>query len=65
VAQSQRGFFSKLARSVLRRIRLECKDELKDRLMPAMGYFHQEPVVRTCVGSTGPSDMIQNTKSMD
>src|SRR6201984_457500 len=30
------GFFSKLARSVLRRIRVESKQELKDRLMPPM-----------------------------
>jgi hypothetical protein len=59
------GFFSRFARSVLRHIRVEGKDELKDRLMPAMDSFHQAPVVRTCVGSTGPGDMIRNTKSMD
>jgi transposase len=35
------GFFSKLTRSVLRHIRV-------DRLMAAMDYFNQEPVVHTC-----------------
>ena len=41
------GFFSKLARSVLRHIRVESKEELKDRLMAAMDYFNQEPIVHT------------------
>jgi transposase len=41
------GFFSKLARSVLRHIRVGSKEELKDRLMAAMDYFNQEPVVHT------------------
>jgi transposase len=41
------GFFSKLTRSVLRHIRVESKEELKDRLMAAMDYFNQEPVVPT------------------
>jgi hypothetical protein len=41
------GFFSKLARSVLRHIRVESKEELKDRLTAAMDYFNQEPVVHT------------------
>jgi transposase len=41
------GFFSKLTRSVLRHIRVESKEELKDRLMAAMEYFNQEPVVHT------------------
>src|SRR5215468_1064625 len=41
------GFFSKLARSVLRHIRVESKEELKDRLMATMDYFNQEPVVHT------------------
>ena len=39
------GFFSKLARSVLRHIRVASKKELKDRIMAAMDYFNQEPVV--------------------
>jgi hypothetical protein len=38
--------FSQLARSVLRHISVESKDELKDRLM-AMDYFNQQPVVHT------------------
>jgi hypothetical protein len=41
------GFFSKFPRSVLRHIRVESKEELKDRIMPAMDYFNQEPVVHT------------------
>src|SRR5258708_2454680 len=41
------GFFSKLARSVLRHIRVASKQELKDRIMAAMDYFNQEPVVHT------------------
>ena len=41
------GFFSKLTRSVLRHIRVESKAELKNRLMAAMEYFNQEPVVHT------------------
>jgi transposase len=41
------GFFSKLARSVLRHIRVATKQELKDRIMAAMEYFNQEPVVHT------------------
>ena len=41
------GFFSKLARSVLRHIRVASKQELKDRLMAAMDYFNQHPVIHT------------------
>jgi transposase len=41
------GFFSKLARSVLRHIRVASKQELKDRIMAAIDYFNQEPVVHT------------------
>ena len=41
------GFFSKIARSVLRHIRVASKQELKDRLMAAMDYFNQDPVVHT------------------
>jgi transposase len=41
------GFFSKLARSVLRHIRVGSKQELKDRIMAAMDYFNREPVVHT------------------
>jgi len=41
------GFFSKLARSVLRHIRVGSKQELKDRLLAAMDHFNQHPVVHT------------------
>src|SRR4249919_3259223 len=41
------GFFSKMARSVLRHIRVASKQELKDRLMAAMDYFNQHPAVHT------------------
>jgi len=41
------GFFSKLARSVLRHIRVASKQELKDRLMAAIDHFNQHPVVHT------------------
>jgi transposase len=41
------GFFSKLARSILRYIRVASKQELKDRIMAAMDHFNQNPVVHT------------------
>ncbi|HLN49737.1 MAG TPA: IS630 family transposase [Steroidobacteraceae bacterium] len=41
------GFFSKLARSVLRHIRVSSKQELKDRLIAAMDHFNDDPVVHT------------------
>ena len=41
------GFFSKLARSVLRHIRVTTKQELKDRIMAAMDEFNRHPVVHT------------------
>jgi transposase len=41
------GFFSKLARSVLRHIRVTTKQELKDRIMAAMNEFNRHPVVHT------------------
>jgi hypothetical protein len=41
------GFFSKLARSVLRHIRVASKQELKERLMAAINYFNQNPAVHT------------------
>src|ERR1700732_2453206 len=40
-------FCSKLARSVLRHIRVESKQELKDRIMAAMDEFNRYPVVHT------------------
>ena len=41
------GFFSKLARSVLRHIRVTSKQELKDRIMAAIDYVNRDPVVHT------------------
>jgi transposase len=40
-------FFSKLTRSILRHIRVNSKQELKDRIMAAMDYINQHPVVHT------------------
>ena len=39
------GFFSKLARSVLRHIRVASKQELKDRIMAAIEIINHQPVV--------------------
>jgi hypothetical protein len=36
-----------LARSVLRHIRVSCKDELKERLIAFIGDINREPVVHT------------------
>lgn len=41
------GFFSKLTRSVLRHIRVASKQDLKDRLLAAIAYFNDNPLVRT------------------
>jgi transposase len=41
------GFFSKLARSVLRHIRVSSKHERKERLMTCIGDINREPVVHT------------------
>jgi len=41
------GFFSKLARSVLRHIRVTSKQELKQRLMAAIDDINQHPVVHS------------------
>jgi transposase len=41
------GFFSKLARSVLRNIRVNSKQELKDRIMAGIDYVNRDPVVHT------------------
>ena len=54
------GFFSKLARSVLRHIRVESKQELKDRIM-AIGTPSSIPGPTS---STKPPDMIRTSKSM-
>ena len=41
------GFFSKLARSVLRHIRVASKQELKDRIMAAIDDINRTPTVHT------------------
>lgn len=41
------GFFSKLARSVLRHIRVASKQELKERIMTAIDDINQHPVVHS------------------
>ncbi len=41
------GFFSKLARSVLRHIRVASKQELEDRILAAIDDINQHPVVHT------------------
>ena len=41
------GFFSKLARSVLRHIRVASKHELAERILAAIKDINQQPVVHT------------------
>ena len=41
------GFFSKLARSALRHIRVASKKELKDRIMAAIDDINLNPVIHT------------------
>ena len=41
------GFFSKLARSALRHIRVASKQELKDRIIAAIDDINRDPVVHT------------------
>jgi transposase len=41
------GFFSKLTRSILRHIRVASKQELKDRIIAAINYINQHPVIHT------------------
>ena len=41
------GFFSKLARSVLRHIRVASKHELKERIMAAINDINQHPVIHS------------------
>ncbi len=41
------GFFSKLARSVLRHIRVASKPELKERIIAAMDHYNRDPVIHT------------------
>jgi hypothetical protein len=39
------GFFSKLARSVLRYIRVSSIQELRDRIMAAIDFFNRDPAL--------------------
>ncbi len=41
------GFFSKMARSVLRRIRVASKDELRARILAYLNDLNREPVIHT------------------
>jgi len=41
------GFFSKLARSTLRHIRVTSKKESKDRIIAAIDDINRDPVVHT------------------
>jgi transposase len=41
------GFFSKMARSVLRRIRVTSKDDLKARILAYLDDLNREPVIHT------------------
>jgi hypothetical protein len=41
------GFFSKLACSVLRHIRVSSKQELRERITAAIDFFNRGPVVHT------------------
>jgi hypothetical protein len=60
------GFFSKLARSVLRHIRVTSKQEVKDLIMAAMDHFNQDPVVqRGLTNSIKPPDMIRPLETMN
>jgi transposase len=43
------GFFSKMARSVLRRIRVASKDELKARILAYLDELNREPVIHTWI----------------
>jgi len=41
------GFFSKLARSVLRHIRVTSKHELKERIMAGIDDVNRQPLIHT------------------
>jgi transposase len=59
------GFFSEVACSVLRHIRVASKQELKDRIMAAMDEFNRHHVVHTSYKSTKLPDRIRISKSMN
>ena len=53
------GFFSKLARSVLRHIRVASAQELKNRIMAGMDHFNRDPVVGEMKQSFTPELVLQ------
>ena len=52
------GFFSKMARSVLRRIRVASKAELKQRILAYLDDLNREPVVHTWCLQDHPAGVI-------
>jgi len=55
------GFFSKLARSVLRHIRVASKHELAERTLAAIEDINQQPLsILGLTNSKKPLDMIQS-----
>lgn len=59
------GFFSKMARSVLRRIRVASKAELKQRIMAYLDDLNREPVVHTwSYRITSPRDRSRSMETM-
>ena len=63
---SWRAFFSKLARSVLRHIRVASKQELKERIIAAMDEFNRHPVVHTwSYKLDSAADMIRTLETMN
>jgi hypothetical protein len=60
-----RGFFSKLAHSVLRHIRVASKQELKDPIMATVDLFNQELVVHTWTHKLDRApDMIRPSETL-
>ena len=58
--------FSKLARTVLRHIRVASKQELKERIMAAMDEFNRHPVpILGPINSITPLDMIRTLETMN
>jgi hypothetical protein len=59
------GFFSKLARSVLRHIRVASKQELKDRIMPPWISSTRTPSFTPgLTNSIRPPDMIRTSETL-
>jgi hypothetical protein len=59
------GFFSKLARSVLRHIRVASKQKLKERIIAASSTLIGIPSSTLGpTGSLGPADMIRTMETL-